>query len=266
MLPKQHEHRRDGVGAPGRRGGRVGGTDLHRLFGKPNNRQNRGRGQIGGVRAPAPALSLDCEMVGCGPQGRISALGRVSICDEEGKTVLDEFVLPDMPITDFRFRITGLSWQLLRDRGISFDAARTLVANLLRGKVLVGHAVHHDLQVLNIDHPVHMIRDTSKYKPLRPTGMASSAVPSLKRLAEHWLQLQIQSGAHDSMEDCRAAMALYKLVQCDWERQFLALRQDQEDRTGNESSGSDNGESFGAPVPSSWQNKRTRKPRRRKQL
>lgn len=50
----------------------------------------------------------------------LPSVGRVSICDEEGRTVLDEFVLPDMPVTDFRFHITGM------------NAGKSLRAHVLR--------------------------------------------------------------------------------------------------------------------------------------
>jgi RNA exonuclease 4 len=40
------------------------------------------------------------------------------------------------------------------------------VAKLLNGKVLVGHALHNDLDVLMLSHPRSKIRDTATYKPL----------------------------------------------------------------------------------------------------
>jgi hypothetical protein len=41
------------------------------------------------------------------------------------------------------------------------------VARLLKGKLLVGHAVHHDLRALMLEHPASKQRDTSLYPPLR---------------------------------------------------------------------------------------------------
>ncbi|PFH31878.1 suppressor of mitotic defects protein [Besnoitia besnoiti] len=210
------------------RGGKHGSPhqQLRQLFGNCTPRGNRRNDSA--AQPPAPPVSLDCEMVGCGLDGSISALARVSICNAHGDVLLDEIVKPDMRITDFRQHVTGLSWAIIRDRGISFEAARTLVTDLIRGKVLVGHALQHDLQVLALDHPVHMIRDTSKYKPLRPAGMSRNAVPSLRRLAESWLNREIQTGAHSSVEDCRAAMDLYLMFQAQWERQFVAVTHAQE--------------------------------------
>ena len=38
------------------------------------------------------------------------------------------------------------------------------VSEILRGKILVGHALDNDLRVLQISHPTSMIRDTATYK------------------------------------------------------------------------------------------------------
>ena len=39
------------------------------------------------------------------------------------------------------------------------------VANILKDKVLVGHALKNDLDVLMLSHPRTMIRDTATYRP-----------------------------------------------------------------------------------------------------
>jgi RNA exonuclease 4 len=39
------------------------------------------------------------------------------------------------------------------------------VADLIKDKVLVGHALQNDLDVLMLSHPRTMIRDTAKYRP-----------------------------------------------------------------------------------------------------
>jgi RNA exonuclease 4 len=36
------------------------------------------------------------------------------------------------------------------------------VQELLQGKVLVGHSVDHDLEMLHLHHPDHLLRDTAK--------------------------------------------------------------------------------------------------------
>ena len=51
----------------------------------------------------------------------------------------------------------------------SFVTVQKEVADLIQGRLLVGHALHHDLKVLFLDHPKKMIRDTSRYKPFKVT-------------------------------------------------------------------------------------------------
>jgi len=56
----------------------------------------------------------------------------------------------------------------------------------VQDKVLVGHALHHDLAVLRMSHvvPVHRRRDTSRCLQLRQlAGLHSRPVASLKALS-----------------------------------------------------------------------------------
>ena len=85
----------------------------------------------------------------------------------------------------------------------SFETARERVAELLAGKVLVGHALHHDLEVLGLDHPNHQIRDTALFFTLQGQSR------SLKILAERLLKEEIQTGRHSSVEDARVPVLLY---------------------------------------------------------
>jgi RNA exonuclease 4 len=47
-------------------------------------------------------------MVGVGPNGAESALARVSIVNYSGGVVLDEYVRPQEPITDYRTWVSGI--------------------------------------------------------------------------------------------------------------------------------------------------------------
>jgi RNA exonuclease 4 len=48
-----------------------------------------------------------------------------------------------------------------------FKEVQQRVSELLKGRILVGHALKHDMRVLFLDHPKRMLRDTSGYKPFR---------------------------------------------------------------------------------------------------
>jgi RNA exonuclease 4 len=52
------------------------------------------------------------------------------------------------------------------------------VARLIKDKILVGHALKNDLDVLMLSHPRKMIRDTATYRPLMRVGIALLAINS----------------------------------------------------------------------------------------
>ncbi|XP_058528827.1 RNA exonuclease 4 [Ochotona princeps] len=160
------------------------------------------------------ALALDCEMVGVGPQGEESVAARVSIVNRYGKCVYDKFIRPAEPVTDYRTEVSGVRPEDLRN-GEELGVVQKEVAAMLRGRILVGHALHNDLKVLFLDHPKKKIRDTQKYKPFK--RQAKSLRPSLKLLAERILGLRVQQAEHCSIEDAQVAMRLYVSVKKEWE-------------------------------------------------
>ncbi|GBP41852.1 RNA exonuclease 4 [Eumeta japonica] len=99
--------------------------------------------------------------------------------------------------------------------GEEFAVVQKEVAEILRGKILVGHSLRNDMAVLFLSHPKRHIRDTSKYKPFKKITKGST--PSLKRLAKEILGVDIQHGEHSSIEDAQATMQLYCTVANAWE-------------------------------------------------
>ena len=69
-------------------------------------------------------------------------------------------------VTDYRTAVSGVRPEDLVGAP-EFKEIQAEVAELIKDRVLVGHAIHHDLKVLFLDHPKKMIRDTSKYKPFK---------------------------------------------------------------------------------------------------
>ncbi|EDO36107.1 predicted protein, partial [Nematostella vectensis] len=166
------------------------------------------------VRSP---VALDCEMVGVGEEMK-SALARCSIVNYDGKVIYDVYVKPDEPITDFRTRWSGIR-PVHMDRAISLRKARRQAKRLLKNRVLVGHALQFDLHVLKLNHPELLIRDTSKFIPLRiNAGFHKDVTPSLKKLSSRLVSSDIQIDEHCSVEDARAAMQLYRSCEHEWEQ------------------------------------------------
>uniref|UniRef100_A0A1D1ZHS4 RNA exonuclease 4 n=1 Tax=Anthurium amnicola TaxID=1678845 RepID=A0A1D1ZHS4_9ARAE len=160
------------------------------------------------------ALAMDCEMVGVGSQGNKSAIGRITLVNAWGNAVYDEYVRPLEHVVDFRTRISGIRARNLR-KAKNYRTAQKEVAELIKGRILVGHALHNDLKAMLLGHPKHDIRDTSEYQPFLSREGRRRA---LRDLAAQILGIRIQQGMHCSVEDARAAMLIYQKNKKEWEK------------------------------------------------
>src|SRR5436190_8611325 len=158
---------------------------------------------------PGRYVALDCEMVGVGPNGTEDALARVSIVNYYGNVLFDTFVSPTQRVTDWRTKYSGIRpADVLNSEGIppmtvlivakSFDVVQKEVMELLKDRVIIGHALKGDLAALKLSHPRHAIRDTSSYEPFR-TKYGSGRAPSLKKVVQGELGVDIQISEHDSV-------------------------------------------------------------------
>ncbi|XP_066095220.1 apoptosis-enhancing nuclease [Saccopteryx bilineata] len=170
---------------------------------------------------PSKYVAIDCEMVGTGPRGRVSELARCSVVSYHGDVLYDKYVRPEMPIVDYRTRWSGITQQHMR-KAIPFQVAQKEILKLLKGKVVVGHALHNDFKALKYIHPRSQTRDTTCVPNLlsQPSLHTRTRV-SLKDLALQLLHKKIQVGqhGHSSVEDATTAMELYRLVEVRWEQQ-----------------------------------------------
>lgn len=169
---------------------------------------------------PTKYLAIDCEMVGAGPKGSISQLARCSVVNYEGDVVYDKYINPSMPVTDYRTRWSGIRRCDLIN-AMPYAVARKEILKLLAGKVVIGHAVHNDFKVLGYSHPTAMTRDTARIPLLNQrAGIEGNQSASLKRLTKAIFNRDIQTGrrGHSSVEDAKATMELYKVVEEEWER------------------------------------------------
>lgn len=155
-------------------------------------------------------VAIDCEMVGVGEdedQEDRSVVARVSIVNFNGEQVYDSFVRPKEFVTDWRTHVSGVSPKnMVAAR--SFELVQNEVAQILKDRILVGHSVKNDLDVMMLTHPKKDIRDTSRFSEFRKYSGGKS--PSLKKLAYEVLGVEIQGGQHSSLEDARATMLLYR--------------------------------------------------------
>ncbi|XP_042295894.1 interferon-stimulated 20 kDa exonuclease-like 2 [Sceloporus undulatus] len=173
---------------------------------------------------PSKMVALDCEMVGTGPGGRNSDLARCSVVSYQGDVVYDKYIRPLSPITNYRTRWSGIRRHHMAN-AVPFKAAQKEILKLLSGKIVIGHAIHNDFKALKYFHPKSLTRDTSRIPLLnRKAGFPENESASLKRLTKQLLHRDIQVGqnGHSSVEDARATMELYKVIEVEWERHLAS--------------------------------------------
>ncbi|KAJ2553014.1 3'-5' exonuclease [Coemansia sp. RSA 1933] len=171
-------------------------------------------------------LAIDCEMVGAGFKGSRSMLARVSVVNYYGHIVIDSYVTPQEPVTDYRTWVSGIRKSDLDSHGRPFDEVQREVAELIKNRVLVGHDIKHDLKALLLTHPAPMIRDTSRYhgfRPLFPSHTKGSTF-SLRKLAASLLNITIQKNEHSSVIDAKTTMLVYRKVKDEWEKELAPKR------------------------------------------
>lgn len=170
---------------------------------------------------PTKVVALDCEFVGVGPGGKEDALARASLVNSRGEILYDSFVRVETRVVDYRFQYSGVTAEdITGPEAADPREAQREIADLLKGRILVGHAVKNDLRVLRIPHPQRDIRDTSDYykKLWKRDGRGGGAPPALRLVVARVLGVdQFQTAEHDSCEDARAALALYKKNSKEWE-------------------------------------------------
>ncbi|KAH3876611.1 hypothetical protein DPMN_000458, partial [Dreissena polymorpha] len=166
------------------------------------------------------AVGMDCEMVGVG-DGTDSMLARVSIVNQYGEPVYDAYVRPKEKVVDYRTHVSGIRPQDLKN-GEPFEEVQKDVSEILKGRLLVGHAIMNDLRVLYLSHPKKKIRDTSRFKKFRQ--LTGGKTPSLKKLSEKVLAVKVQEGEHNSIQDAQAAMRLYTMYRKEWEAEVKGKR------------------------------------------
>jgi len=175
-------------------------------------------------------IAMDCEMVGIGYNGQQSMLARVTIIDENCKVLFDKYVKPTCKITEYRTFVSGILPEHLDENGsnaenlLDIATCRSQVLDILRNKILVGHALKNDLNALDIFHPWHQIRDTAQWGPFMKVRFNDGIYwpRKLKELVRENLSYEIQRPGkpHCPYEDAMAALQLYQYVQQAWEQEI----------------------------------------------
>jgi len=117
------------------------------------------------------------------------------------EVLIDTLVRPRDPITDDRSRINGITKDSLENVHFSLQHAQQFMSALCSDEtVIVGHAVHNDLQALKFEH--YCVVDSALLFKVRDL---ENATPSLKDLSASLLGKEMPE-LHDSVNDAVTAL------------------------------------------------------------
>ncbi|XGW17743.1 hypothetical protein V3C99_002384 [Haemonchus contortus] len=159
-------------------------------------------------------VGIDAEFINVGNEHGRKSVGRVSCVNSTGEQVLiDDYVVTcegDV-VDDYLTQYSGIMEDDL-DPTKSTKHLTTLkrvymkVLHLIeRGCIFVGHALVNDFSTLNIHVPPKQMIDTVEL-----FRVPQQRLFSLQFLAWHLLGEKIQVGIHDSVEDARVALKLFR--------------------------------------------------------
>ncbi|CAD6227837.1 GSCOCG00006295001-RA-CDS [Cotesia congregata] len=147
--------------------------------------------------------ALDCEM--CYTTQGLE-LTRVTVINDDCKTIYETLVKPDNRIIDYNTRFSGITEEnMIGVTTTILDVQATLLSMFSEKTILIGHSLESDFKALKLIH--NTVVDTSVVFPHKNGYPQKRA---LKNLCSEYLRKIIQNdvGGHDSSEDAIACMEL----------------------------------------------------------
>ncbi|KAL5720246.1 hypothetical protein ACHQM5_012927 [Ranunculus cassubicifolius] len=162
-------------------------------------------------------------MVGGGSDEKLNMCVRVCLIDEGENVIFHTYVKPILAVTNYRYEVTGLTEEHLRDampvgqvqekileilqNGESISRLRSEGA---KARLLVGHSLENDLKCLRIFYPDHMLsyntgqaEDQAEVKKDQIMNKAANAAQSVKDSVSQTGQAVMDKaqGAADAVKD-----------------------------------------------------------------
>ncbi|ANZ73301.1 BA75_01395T0 [Komagataella pastoris] len=146
-----------------------------------------------------------------------NSLARVSVLrgdtgPKEGIPFIDDYVIIEEPINDYL-----TSWSGIEPDDLNLEKSKRSLTTLQAvyrklwlllnlGCIFVGHGLINDFRTINLSVPKQQVRDTAELYFLK----MEKRKLSLKFLTYAVLRREVQKGNHDSIEDAKAALMLYR--------------------------------------------------------
>ncbi|KAL6959137.1 hypothetical protein U1Q18_045028 [Sarracenia purpurea var. burkii] len=112
-----------------------------------------------------------CEMVGDGSDCSLDLCARVCLIDKDENLILHSYVQPQIPVNDYRYEVTSITEEHLRDVMPLKEVHETLQQILHNResigrirwddrnvRLLVGHDLERDLDCLRMNYLDHLLR------------------------------------------------------------------------------------------------------------
>ncbi|KAI0076253.1 hypothetical protein K474DRAFT_1283001 [Panus rudis PR-1116 ss-1] len=166
---------------------------------------------------PHKYIAAAAQVVHFNGLAKLPMIARVTIVDYRGDTILDTFVRPTQPVSDYRSAKTGIRPQHLAGAPEFADVQRH-VAQLLSGKILVGYAIWDFLSVMGLCHPAIDTRDVALFMPFRKSlKFRSNVQVPLATLVRQLMGHHIGLHGEVAIEEARAALDLFRSSEQVWE-------------------------------------------------
>ncbi|KIS01699.1 RNA exonuclease 1 [Cryptococcus deuterogattii 2001/935-1] len=152
-------------------------------------------------------VAMDCEMIFTTAG---LSLGRVTVVDENGHTILDELVRQKVPILDINTRFSGISPGQLDNAIMDLDGVRAAVCMFIGPEtIIVGHGLENDLRALRLLHD--QVIDTAIVFPHDKGAPYRRALRDIvKEKLGYFIQDRTSDKGHSSVEDAKATLEVLK--------------------------------------------------------
>jgi len=172
---------------------------------------------------PAEVFSIDVECVATGPTHNDREVAQIAIVDASERVLLNVLVKPNAAVMSYLTPLTGITADVLNDRGVTLDEALVLVREALpRTAVVVGQGVLKDVEewlALERGRDYEDLIDLTGIWRVWNEKFKSWSVFSQDHLVRCLLGTTVDA-THDAAGDCVKSVRLY--------RHYLSVKDDAE--------------------------------------